>query len=371
MIRILHICAAMNDGGVERMIMNYLSVVDRGQIQFDFVVHSTKVGFLEARAEKLGSKIYHVPAKSRHPFTYFRTMKRIYKEGGYDIVHCHQGHKSVYPLLIAKWCHIPVRIAHAHVNMNRKNGNILQRVFRYFEAYLTETCSTLLMACSSGAGKIWGEKHFTLIPDAIDLDKFSFSGEIRDKVRKEMSVDDNFVIGCVGRMVESKNHERLLQIMEKLQTSYPYAVLLLVGSGPLEGKLKESAAKRKLDKIIFAGSCENVAAYLNACDVFVLPTLTEGFGMAILEAQINGLETITSDVVPEEVLVSERIHTLSLTADDEEWVKAIVSTMGRPRGEVILNPKIDLYDIRVQADKLVGVYREALMGRGCDDIEQD
>ncbi|MGN0505291.1 MAG: glycosyltransferase [Lachnospiraceae bacterium] len=359
MIKILHICAAMNDGGVERMIMNYFSVIDRKQIQFDFVVHSEKTGLLEAKAEALGAKIYHVPAKSRHPFRYFKMMKQILIEGTYDIVHCHQGYKSVYPLTIAKWCRVPARIAHAHIDIT--NRTLFQRMINSLEAYLTEHCATMLMACSADAGKkMWNKRKFTLISDAIDMDRFRFSQDDRKRIRKELDVDSKFVVECVGRMVEQKNHERLLQIFQKLQKAFPDTALILVGSGPLEEKLKQSAAKKNLSNVFFIGSCEHVEAYLSACDVFVLPTLYEGFGMAVLEAQVNGLETITSDVVPGEVFVSDKIHVLSLTAGDDDWVNAIVSTMGRPREEISFLQTMDWYNIRVQAAVLVSAYQEAL-----------
>lgn len=225
-------------------------------------------------------------------------------------------------------------IAHAHTM-----GEPLkpcQKLFKRLEVNQTCKYATALFSCSEAAGiDMWGNRAFTVIPDAIDLNRFKFSEESRNRIRKELGVEQNWLIGCVGRMVASKNHKRLFQIIRLLQEKCPATALLLLGTGPLEEELKQFAKDNKLEKVFFLGNKENVEEYLCACDEFVLPTLYEGFGMALLEAQENGLETFTSDVVPDNVKVSNKIHVASLDSTDEEWVNMIMEEMDRTREELL------------------------------------
>lgn len=354
MMRVLHICAAMNDGGVERMIMNYFSVMNREAVQFDFVVHSAKEGMLESVAESMGAVIYHVPPKTKNPFLYIKRMTEIMRAGNYDVVHCHQGNKSLYPLMIAKRVGIPKRIAHAHSDI--PVGGIIDKLIKRVETCLTEEYATILLACSEKAGAdMWNARSYRIIHDAVDIKRFAFSAEKRDRLRKDLDVVDKTVIVCVARMVESKNHKRLIEIVAKMQQKDPQIALLLVGSGGLQDAIHKQVDSLHVKNVIFAGSSENVEDYLCASDIFVLPTMHEGFGMAIMEAQLSGLETVTTDVVSQELYLTSKLHTLSLTDTDDEWINAIYSNLNGDRS-VEIGSDVSEYDIRIQGERLMELY---------------
>ena len=354
MIRVLHILAAMNDGGVEQMIMNYFSVIDREIVQFDFIVHSQKTGMLEQVAKSMGACIYHVPPKTRNVFLYVKEMKRIMREGHYDVVHCHQGNKSVYPLIIAKKANIPNRIAHAHSAIPA--DTMSQKFVKRMETHFTAENATLLLACSQMAGdNVWKGKEYQILRDAVDFHKFEFSEEKRETLRKELGIVNKSVVICVARMVPSKNHKRLLEIIAKMQRDDADIALLLVGSGGLEENIRELVDSLGVKDVIFAGSRTNVEDYLSAGDIFVLPTMHEGFGMAFLEAQLNGLEIVTTDVVSKEVRLSDKLHVLPLSATDDEWISEIYRYLNSDR-KTKFDRAVSEYDIELQGKRLMDIY---------------
>lgn len=354
MIKVLHVLAAMNDGGVEQMIMNYFSVMDREIVQFDFIVHSKRAGMLEQAAESMGAHIYHVPPKTQNVYLYVKEMKRIMLEGQYDIIHCHQGNKSMYPLLIAKMACIPKRIAHAHSAIPA--DTLFDKIIKRLETHFTAKYATLLLACSQNSGdNVWKGKEYQVLRDAVDIRKYEFSGEKRKSLRKELGIENKSVVICVARMVSSKNHKRLLEIIAKMQQEDANIALLLVGSGGLEENIREMVNSLQIKDVIFAGSRANVGDYLSASDIFVLPTLHEGFGMAFLEAQINGLEIVTTDVVSQEVRLSDKLHVLPLSATVDDWISTIYRYLNSERKQEFVREACE-YDIELQEKRLMDIY---------------
>lgn len=353
-VKVLHVFAKLHDGGVERMLMNYYEHMDCNKVHFDFAIHSDRKELLEDKAVGLGVKVFHLKPKTKGMIKYYFSLGKIIKEEKYDAVHSHQGPRGWYPLWIAKRKGVQKRIAHCHVEMI--SGSRFEAVRNRIEAFLTIRVATELYACSKEAGSIWGNKQFAIIPDAVDIDKLSFSLEKRDEMRKELGVSKLFFVGCVSRFVDRKNHARTLDIFEKLQKEYPDTALGFVGTGPLEESIKALSDKKKLKNVFFFGEREDVSGFLNAFDVFLLPTKMEGFGMVILEAELNRLGTVISDVVPKLVCISDKCKMLSLDEPDEAWVEALLEEKQRARNEVHFNDNLDFFDIEKQASLLAENY---------------
>ncbi|MDO5559245.1 MAG: glycosyltransferase [Oscillospiraceae bacterium] len=355
MIRVLHICAALDGGGVDRFLLNYWQAANKEILHFDFVVHSNKRGILEDQIEELGSAIYHVVPKTEDFIGYLKQMTRIFKEGSYDIVHCHQGYNSYIPLINARRCGITNTIAHAHTAFEPESR--FSSLLRKISSYLTRITASQLAACSQDAGLyMWGTHSFTVLEDAIDLSAYAFSQTARSCFRDRLGFSSKFVVGCVGRLCPSKNHMRLLNIFRLIQSDHPESALLIVGTGSEEQRIKKTADQLKLRNVCLFGVSNQTGQLLSAMDVFVLPTLYEGFGMAFLEAQANGLNTFASKtVVPEATRISDLIHYIPLEATDSEWASCITKYM-RKRTKFEPLPQADDYDIKIKADQLCKYY---------------
>lgn len=198
-IRVAQVMGKMLGGGVESVVMNYYRHIDRSKVQFDFLVDADSTRVPEEEIKALGGRVFRIPPY-QHPLRYRKELVRLFREEHWPIVHSHINALSVFPLSAAKKAGIPVRIAHSHSTMGKGEfaKNLMKLALRPFSnLYPTER-----FACSEYAGKwLFGrDANFTVIPNAIELEKFHFDPVIRQETRKELGVaDDMFLIGHVGR----------------------------------------------------------------------------------------------------------------------------------------------------------------------------
>lgn len=359
MIRILHVVSSLKTGGgVQQLLLNYFSNIDRDKILFDFIVHGDQIGGLEKKATELGSSIYHVSPKKESLIKNFMQINKVIKEGKYDVVHCHQDYSNLTSLFIAALHFVPVRISHAHSDfipktLIRKKANTILRT-------LNNGLANYYFACSEKSG-LWlhGEKwtqnsiNNFLMKNAIDINLFSFSNDIRMAYRSELGLGDKIVLLNVGRFSEEKNQGYLLDLLKVLLENNDKYALLFVGSGHMEPRIKQLAKAKKIsDKVIFLGERNDVANLMSASDFFLLPSKHEGFGMTAIEAQISGLKTITSDRVSMETKISKLIKYIPLN-DFNGWINMILDNQGYfyNRNEVCDVINVEEYSIHIQAAK--------------------
>ena len=361
-IRIAHIVGKWLGGGVEAVLMNYYRNIDRSIIQFDFICDNDSTDIPYNEIEKLGGRIYEI-TPYQHLSKYINDLYDIFKENDYKIVHSHINTLSVFPLYAAKKAGVPIRIAHSHSTTNRKEfkRNILKQILRPF----SKINATNYMACSDYAGKwLFGTKkskcsEVFLMNNGIDLKRFRFNEDIRNIYRRKLKIsDDTLVVGHVGRFVEQKNHEFIINIFCKLLEKEPKSLLILLGKGPLQDHVKELAIKKNIvNQIIFLGQQEKVNNYYMIMDVFILPSLYEGFGLVALEAQASGLPVIVSENVPLEVNITNEVKFLSLNSEPEIWADMILTFRSLKRNNTINN--FD-YDIKENATRLQRKYLELI-----------
>ncbi len=355
-IRIAQIVGSMNSGGVESMVMNYYRHIDRTKIQFDFIVLEGSTHIPDQEIKSLGGRIFIVPSY-KHIFAYRKALNKLFTENHYDIVHSHVNSLSVFPLSVAKKAGVKVRIAHSHSTTNKKEHlrNFIKNILRLF----SKKYATHYFACSELAGRwLFGDKTFdkglvTIINNAIDLEKFAFNEQTRDIIRAEYGLKDKFVIGHIGRFMSQKNHELLLEAFADVKKERQEAVLLLLGDGPLFEDMKNKAKELGVaDSVVFAGVKDNANEYYSAMDLFVLPSLYEGLGMVLIEAQANGLKSLASASVPKAAMVIPKgIDFLPLEKDS--WVRSICefNSDDIDRRSGYMNMKNSIYDINSEAEK--------------------
>lgn len=324
MIRILQCVNDMHRAGLETMLMNYYRNIDRTKIQFDFLTHRPYRSDYDDEIEKMGGKVYYAPRlyPQNYP-NYFKWMKNFFKEHPeYKIVHSHIDTMSYLPLLAAKKAGVPIRIAHSHNTSLDKDFKYLLK--QYFRLRINSVC-THRLACGKEAGTfLFGNREFKVIPNAIDAEKFYYNEELRYKKRKELGLEDKFVVGHVGRLSYQKNHKFLIEIFNELLKKEPNSILLLVGVGEKEEELKRQVKSLNIeDKVSFLGNRSDVNELYQAMDVFVMPSFFEGIPVVGVEAQFAGLPCIFSDKVPKEVKFNKKTSFISLNSSVAEWSDSI------------------------------------------------
>lgn len=363
---ILHILTELDGGGVDRLMLDYYKNIDRIRFVFDFAVTSDVIGILEEPLREMGAEIYHIHELRKGFFEHRNDVKNILKNKKYDIVHCHS------PLFFddlhtAEKMGVGVRVCHCHIA--NEPGSVLRKIAVRYARNSALKHSTALCACSIDAAK-WGfgtklyeNNQVRIVNNAIEAKMFSFSEEVRERLRKELNIDDKFVVICVGRLCYQKNQTFMIDAFKALLNEKPDSVLLLVGRGEDEELLREKVAKENLtDTVLFLGVRNDVYALLQAADVFALPSRYEGLGIVYVEAQAACLPTFSPDIAgPREVVLTPDMHILPVSATPEEWAKAMVADLAKgTRSDNYELIKKTGYDIQTEASKLAEYYDKLL-----------
>ena len=325
-IRILQVFAQMNRGGAETMIMNLYRNIDRKKIQFDFVVHTEEVCTFDEEIRELGGKIYRVPRYiGKNHFAYKKSWENLFKtHPKYKIIHGHVRSTASIYLKVAKK-HGITTIAHSH---NTSSGKGIQALVKNLLQYPIRFNADYMIACSKDAGKwLFGEKaikseKFLILKNAIEIDKFMFDQNIRINIRKELNLDGKYVVGHVGRFHPQKNHEFVIDVFNTFKKENNNAVLILVGEGPNRRNVQNKVEKLGLsDSVIFLGVRSDVNEIFQGMDVLLFPSRYEGLGIVIIEAQATGLQSIVSENIPDEAIITDLVTKLPLELPTDKWVE--------------------------------------------------
>jgi glycosyltransferase involved in cell wall biosynthesis len=371
MVRILQVIGAMNRGGVETWLMHVLNHIDRNKYQMDFLLHTDEPYAYSDEIRALGAGLVVCPQPNQ-PLVYGRHLKEVLrKHGPYHAVHSHLEHYSGYILKVAAKVNVPVRIAHTHTNnlLHNADPGLKRRLYlalmkRWINRHATVGLALSRKAAPGLFGPAWEEDpRWQIHYYGIDLNPFGQPVN-PSLVRKELGIPKNAaVIGHVGRFHSVKNHTFLLDIAAEVFKREPEARLLLVGDGQLRHQIEQKALKLGIsDKVVLTGSRPDVPRLvLGAMDIFLLPSLYEGFGMVLLEAQAAGLPCIFSDVVPEEVdVIRPLVRRLSLTQSPAAWADAVRSFMKNrpsiPHSEALKLMEKSAFNIKCNVRKLEQIY---------------
>lgn len=322
-----------NLGGVETVIMNYYRNIDKEKIQCDFLYNTEDIAYKE-EIRRLGGKTYKITPRGKNFKKYKEDMKNFFKEHANEYsaiwvnlcILC-----NIDWLKYAKKYGIKTRIVHSHnsQNMTNKFKNILHHINkRFLKKYATD-----FWACSEEAGKwFYNEKiinspDFKIINNAIDIEDYKFNERIREKYRKNLKVEEKIVIGHIGRFHFQKNHEFLINVFENMYKKNNDVHLLLIGTGEDEEKIKQIVKNKKIEKNVdFLGMRKDIKNLLQTMDIFIFPSLFEGFPLTLLEVQANGIDSyVAQEGVPKDIKMSENLEFLSLNDSAEKWADIILS----------------------------------------------
>lgn len=366
-IRVAQVIGKACNGGVEACIMNYYAHIDRSKVQFDFLVESTSKIVDREKIEAMGGKVVIIPSY-KNPFKYMKVLTLLFKSGEYDIVHSNMNTLSVFTLRAAKRAGIKIRIAHSHSTTNKKEfiRNLAKNILKLF----SKKYATHFYACSKKAGEwLFGKKTFNsnrvvIINNGISINTFRFSNEKRLAIRNRYNIGNRFVMGHVGRFVEQKNHDFLIDVFYSFQKINPESILVLVGDGPLQEKVIKKVNNLGItEKVLFMGPQKDVASFYCAMDCFVMPSLYEGLPVVGVEAQINGLPCFFSSSITNEVVISDYSYIVDSSFKCREWVDLIVANCNNHCDDRELFADCFVggqFDIMSESEKLTSNYLLAL-----------
>lgn len=367
-MRVAQVIGRLYAAGVEAVVNNYYRFTDVSQIQFDYFIDDNSVCAPSQEMKDRGARYFVVPSSAK-PVRRVIALARIFRREKYPVVHAHMNALNM-PVLLAAWlAGVPVRISHNHSTSDPAEGGralikqLLRPTGRWF--------ATDYMACGEKAGRwlfgnrLCDEGRVSVLPNAVDVQRFRFSQEARARVRSEMDLGERLVVVHIGRFVKQKNHEFLLDIFTQVLKYRPDAVLLLVGEGKLRAQMEEKVRAAGItDSVYFLGIRKDVADLYCAADVFVLPSLYEGMPVVAWEAQASGLPCIFSDHVTREADALGSGVFLSLEADEQRWAQAVDRAVCGDRAAAADSLTGSRCDLRVAAKGLEKTYTEMTGRKG-------
>ena len=344
--KVMHILVSgftSNYGGVETFLFQHFKYMDREKVQIDILTHVKQPAF-QREIEAMGGRFFYIPVRNKYPLKYRKALKAFFKNHAkeYDVFWCNKCMlNNIDFLRYATKYQIPTRILHSHNSSCMDTGikGTLMKAMHVHNRKRMTSYVTTFFACSDYAAKwlfptnIYEKKHYTFIPNAVDAEKFRPDDTVRAQVRKQLGVEEAYVIGHVGRFNYQKNHEFLIRIFKKVYEKNSKARLLLIGTGELEATVKQQVEELQLENVVqFLGVRHDIPNLMQAMDCFVLPSRFEGLPVVAVEAQAAGLPCVMAkDGITEQVQIIDSGKFLRLNQTEDEWAKEILEQVDKKR----------------------------------------
>ena len=362
MKKVVEIVCGLQNGGVESLLYNYLKNIDRNEFDIDIITHGSSNPDTKLKFEELGCNIIEITPKKKSIIKNIKELYKNLKNGNYNVIHCHMSINNALPLFIAKILKIPNRISHSHQAIVK--SNLLKKIYSVVCRNIIKISANSYVACGEEAAMyLYGDKYFErgrvkILNNAIDLRKFKFNEDIRNKIRKKYKVKDNEVLlGHVGRFSFQKNHMFLVELLKNLDVNR--FKLLLIGDGELKNEIVEKVKESRLfDNVIFLENVNNVNELLSAMDIFLLPSRFEGLPVVGIEAQANGIKCIFSNLIDNKLKIADNVKFLPLNI--KQWKEECenVDEYKRVENEELLKGKG--YDICQQTKEFINIYNKEM-----------
>lgn len=367
MLRVINVVTQMNRDGMESRLMDIYRHLDTDKVQFDFYTFRMEEGQFDQEIQSLGGRIYY-----NRPLSIVNVRRRraefadfLGKHPEYKIVHAHMNAWCGLLLRSAQEAGVPIRIAHSRTSLEKMTlKNAVKNITKLpVNRFATHRFAVSRKAAIWLYGKKVVEQGETEVwPNAIEYDKFQYDMAVRREMRSILNVEKNLVIMHVGNYRFEKNHLFLLKVFAEVKKRNSSAHLILVGRGDWDKVRLKAEHLGVIDSLTFTGSRSDVSRLLQAGDVFVFPSLYEGFPGAVLEAQAAGLPCVISDSITEEVCITPLVERISLSLSAEQWAEKILV-----KSNSIREPTRDYFrskgfDINSLVGKLTDFYQSVSEG---------
>lgn len=364
-IKILYIVPSLKlCNGVASYAMNYYKNMNKDDIQIDFLETANVHSEYFEEIKKSDGRVFSMERMNLKNFIReIKEIKRFFREHAneYQIVHCNLVNSGLFFLHYAKKYKIKIRILHSHAT--KYSDKFFKNIRNNILAYFTKKNANVYCACSKLAGDyMFKGKNYKIINNAIDIDKFKYNQEKRDKIRELENIkEDEYLIGNIGRLDPQKNQLFLIDIFYEYLKINKNAKLLLIGTGSLEEKIIDKIKKLNIENnVIMKKNLINVNEYLQAIDIFLLPSIYEGLPVVGIEAQSAGVPCLFSDKITREIKVNDNIEFIALD-NINSWITEIEKYRKKyVRIETTDKIKERGYDIKIEALKLEEYYENII-----------
>lgn len=334
-IKLVEIIADSKIGGGPNHVLGILGNIDKEK--FDCYLICPK-GYLSDEAEKISNiSTINLDMKSKFDLKSILELKKRLEEIRADkdpfgpmIVHSHGPRAGFISRLFALKGVKSVYTEHLFIHEYRLRNPINNWIQRKIVS-LQNKKTDLIIAVSSSVkdhlvkNNLASANKVVVINNAIEPKETVLNKKIKLANKAP-------IIGAIGSLNSQKGHEFLIKAMSLIKTKYPLSMLEIIGDGPLKNPLKLKAKELNIEhNITFLGYQNDVGKYMKHWDVFVLPSLSETFGIVILEAMQAGIPVVATDVGGIKDIISNHINGILVKSKDPKGIaNAAIEIIGRP-----------------------------------------
>lgn len=371
-IRVLQVYdTAAKNSGIANVIVNWMRNIDNNKVHMDFLSCWQKDPNYTQDIIQTGNAVYYLQKNSKitNYFKFIQNTKDFFKHNAkeYDIIHLHEPLLS-YPILhYAKKYGAPKCIVHVH---SCALGNTKIKSARNKVTMIAaKKCADEFWACSKEAAKEWysnnGINEYTIVNNGIELERFRENKQDRTTIRKQLNIaDDEIVIGHISNMTPIKNLPFLFDVINGIKKNTPKVKLLLVGRNKLPDTLsREPSYKTIKNDIIIAGERGDVEKYIQAFDICMMPSTSEGYGLVPIEVQLARKPVIVSNAYPSIIKKTPLCIVKDLELD--KWINSFKLVISN---ESLIKNRFDQkyfkqFDIKTTTDLVTTKYASILVRR--------
>jgi len=373
MIKIAYIMNSLMFGGIDKVMLDLAIHLDKNKYEISIITIMDEEVYQPnvQKARDNGIKTYttcDMPGllKKRE---HLRRLKKILCETGpYDVVHSNNDLFNGLNLMVAKQAGVPVRISHAHNTQSQfavgSSGfkkqlyNVYYRVMqRFIKKYATD-----FVGCSQEANEYVNKGcKSEIIYNGIDLNRFRHQLEDIVNLKRSIGVDNGKkILVTVGRIAKQKNPLFLLEVMKELSRINDNIHLIWVGDGRMRKDVEKLIKEYDISNITLLGTRKDIPDILHCSDYFIFPSLFEGLGIVLIEAQAAGLDCFISDTIPELADVG-KCNILQLSDGAYAWAEYINNYIAENKHREIDENKLKKFDIGYMTRQCENIYESALL----------
>lgn len=336
MINVAFILTPIDFGGAERVSLNLLKAYDKEKYNIVPVLLIRpweEKTFFAMEIEKLSIDYLSIPVAAR-PLEdgkdYFRILRcyrilfSIIQQGAFDIIHTNGYFADILGIPLAKF----FRISHMSTCHGYIDNDINLRLYNIIDIFLLKYSNQIISVAGDIKNKLIergiSKNKISTITNSVSLPTITDKriSEIRVLIRRDLNIKNNeTLIGYVGRLSQEKGLKYLLTAGKELLNAGLPVKIILIGDGPLREDLESSMDTLGLQNdIIFTGFKKDVKAMLPALDMFILPSLTEGTPMALLEAMSYGIPVVATSVGGIPLVINNRKNGLLVSPSNSSEI---------------------------------------------------
>ncbi|WP_192983069.1 glycosyltransferase [Marinilactibacillus psychrotolerans] len=328
--KVLHIMSSFG-GGISSFIKNKAEVLKNEDIVFDIITFDDVTAQFNNLISETGGRVYKISNPKKIGFRQFYNQVNsiMEKQPKNTLVHSHvYGVKAIPFYLIARKNGLKRFVIHAHTAAPAlKNSNIQEK----FKKIINNLISKEKLSCGIKASiNIFGKKTaysdtIVHIPNSINYHSFNTDLDIKKLKKEILDVDDDrLIIGSIARFRELKNHDFMIEVIDKLKQEQIEFIWFFAGDGLLKKDIEKKVKERRLEKYVyFLGRRDDIPELFSIMDIFTLPSLNEGLPTVVIEAQATSTTSLISDTITKECDMNLGLVEFLSIQNIEPWLDAI------------------------------------------------